>query len=51
MVMTPPQQQARRQRLRLELALLHAKEKLFGKLSDRERQRKNEILRELSIKY
>ncbi len=51
MVMTPPRQQGRRRRLKLELALLNAKEKLFGTLSDRERQRKNEILHELSITY
>lgn len=51
MVMIPPSQQGKRMKLRLELAWLNKKEKLFGKLSESDQKRKAQLLRELAIVY
>lgn len=46
-----PEMKAKRNRMRLELALLKGKEKLFGKLSENDEKRRREILMELSKRY
>lgn len=51
MVMTPPHIQSKRQKMALELAWLKIKEKIFGKLSERDSKRLREIRLELTKCY
>lgn len=46
-----PQMRKKRQKLKLELGMLKIKEKIFGKLSEKDKERKKEIMKEFMIHY
>lgn len=46
-----PQLRAKRRQMRLEMALLMLKKKIFGKLSEADEKRHKEIMLELSKHY
>lgn len=50
-IITPPHLKLKRHAMRVELALLEAKEKLLGKLSEAEKKRRDEIMRQLAIRF
>ena len=51
MVMLPPHIKMKHQKMQLELAYLKMKEKIWGKLSEADKQRVKEIMKELSIHF
>lgn len=50
-IIPPPHLCGKIRLMRLELALLNTKRKLFGSLSQAERKRYEELMRELAKKY
>lgn len=51
MVMRTPKQKKMIQKWQIELAWLNLKERLLGKLSEADQERRREILRNLGVKY